>query len=459
MSRRKPYCSMGTKLAGSCLISTLPGRCMATLVSRFVSFFFPSGLVFFTAIGFLRPQGLPHWLQPPVAALPYVVLGFGLIFGWYLASARLLLSLLILTLAEQAVRLVPAFGANATPTGQTLLAMTAFLVPLNFLAFSLFKEESLSTVRGILRVLLVMAQPFVVLWLCYPGREDIAKAFQDPFIPGFSTDAIALPQPALIAFAAAILLHVTRYVLHREPLEAGSAWALASVFVAYHGAQFGWQATNFFSAAGLIMFIAFVQSSHQRTYRDELTGIAGRLAYEEASAQLGKQFSIAVIAVDQLKTYGSVHGKSVSEQVLKLVAPAVQASIGSGRVFRVSGEELTVLFPHQSATDTIVALDAARKAVEQMALFLRGRDRVWRDTRGTHTAGKKDRELPITLSIGVAEKAGEAATLSLAIKAAYRALYDAKGAGGNVVKRGVVTTDVPRRSYGTTGRIVAHSEY
>lgn len=32
------------------------------------------------ALRFLRPTGLPAWLQPPVTAIPLFVLAFGLVF-------------------------------------------------------------------------------------------------------------------------------------------------------------------------------------------------------------------------------------------------------------------------------------------------------------------------------------------------------------------------------------------
>src|SRR4249919_2993858 len=95
----------------------------------FLAVFFPGGLIFLTAIGFLRPQGHPVWLQQPIGALPYIVLTFGLIFGWYFASSRMILSLLVLALADRALVLFSATNAD-----QTAIAITAFLVPLNLLA-------------------------------------------------------------------------------------------------------------------------------------------------------------------------------------------------------------------------------------------------------------------------------------------------------------------------------------
>ncbi len=420
---------------------------------------FPGGLIFLVAIGFLRPQGHPMWLQQPIAAIPYIVLAFGLIFGWYFASSRMILSLVVLALADQALVLLSNIGGDQESVRRTIVAITAFLVPLNLLAFSILKEDSLSTFRGVTRVVLVLIQPFLLLWLCLPDQHVLASSFTKEYIPSRYVEWTPIPQPALCAFAIALLLHVIRFTLHRDPLEGGAIWALCAIFVAYHTSRYGWQPTNFFMTAGLILFVTLLQSFYQRTYRDELTGIPGRLAYDEAIGQLGKRYSVAVIGIDQLTQYANIHGKSVSEQILKLTAPRIQASCVEGQIFRTTGEEFTVLFPGKSVTETMGALDIVRKSVETNALFLRGRDRVWEKRRGAKEAGSRDRALPITLSIGVGEQLDDSATLSLVIKSAYRGLYEAKGLGGNVVKRGLETAIPVRRSQPETGRIAVSGEY
>lgn len=432
---------------------------LSLLWKSFLAVLFPGGLIFLTAIGFLRPQGLPMWLQPPIAALPYIVLTFGLIFGWYFASSRMILSLLVLALADRALLIFPTTDTDQAAVSQTMVAITTFLVPLNLLAFSILKEDSLSTLRGVTRVVLVLVQPFLLLWLCLPDQHDLAASFTREYIPSPYTNWTAISQPALFAFATALLMHFIRFALHRDPQEGGAIWALVAIFVAYHTSRYGWQPTNFFMAAGLILFVTLLQTFYQRAYRDELTGIPGRLAYNEAIGQLGKQFSVAVIDIDRLTQYANTHGKPVSEQILKLIAPRIQAACASGQIFRTTGDELTVLFPGKLATETLMTLEAVRKTVEAIGLFLQGHDRVWEKQRGTPKAESRDRALPITLSIGVAEKLSDRATLSLVIKSAYRALYKAKGMGGNIVKRGLVASDPARRFHAGSGRIVESGDY
>jgi GGDEF domain-containing protein len=409
-------------------------------------FLIPGGPIFLAALGFLRPHGLPAWCQPPIAALPYIVLVFGLVFGWYFASSRMMLSLLVLALADRAIVLLPASEADAALVSHSVFVITGFLVPVNLLAFSIVKENAISTVRGIVRLMLVLAQPFLVLWLCLPEQQDLARTFTQNFIPLAVTNWTILPQPVLLAFVIALILQSIRFSLDRDPLEGGSIWALIAVFFAYHGSQYGWHPTNFFTTAGLILFATLMQASYQRTYRDELTGIPGRLAYEEASSRLRRGYSVAIIGIDQLKQHTNTHGKAIGEQILKVIAPKIQRACAGGQVFRISGEELTLLFPDSSATETLASLEEMRKLVAATTLYLSRRDRVWEDINGTHNGGASDRELPVTLSIGVAGHAGDQSSLSLVTKSAYRALYEAKGAGGNVIKRRSVSAEPTRRS-------------
>lgn len=198
--------------------------------------------------------------------------------------------------------------------------------------------------------------------------------------------------------------------------------------------------------------------SHQRTYRDELTGALGRLAYNETIARLGEKYVVAIVGVDQLKQYQNQYGKTVVEQVLRLVAPNIMARAGSGKVFRLTGDEFTVVFYSRATIDTLATLEQMRKAVGQTTLRLRKQTRVREGSRSS-APGSKDIAFPVTLSIGVAEPTAPHFSLSLVTKAAYRALYEAKGEGGNMVKRGTIQIASASTAPSHTGRIVAYNEF
>lgn len=426
---------------------------MPSIVKSLITFLVPGGIIFFAALGFLRPQGLPQWVQGPVRTLPIIVLGFGFFFGWYLSSSRLILSLLVLAFADRAVTLFPPTDHEPGATSHMIFAATTLLLPLDLLAFSIIKEQAISSRRGILRLPLVLIQPFLVLWLSLPEQAGIARSFQQPLLPALTTGWTELPQPSLVAFGGALLLIGTRFIVERNPLDGGAFWALVASFVAFQGMRHGWSPTNFLSAAGLILFLTLLQASHQQTYRDELTGVLGKVAYEEAVAGLGNRYALAVVGIDQLKQYAGQRGKSVSEQLLRFLAPKIVAAAGSGKVYRLAGEEFTILFPRKTATDALSNLEAIRKAVELSTMYLHGRDRVWEGR------GSDDDALIVTASIGLAEAGDSSSSLGLVTKAAYRALYEAKGEGGNLVRRGTLAAEAQHSAQAPTGRIVAYSDF
>jgi diguanylate cyclase (GGDEF)-like protein len=429
---------------------------MSTLRRALFAFLFPGGLVFVAALGFLRPHALPQWVQPPVAALPYIVLGFGLVFGWYLSSSRLILSLVVLALADRAVLLFSPTDPDPAAAGHTIFSATTFLLPLDLLALSLIKEEAISSWRGLLRLPPILIQPFLVLWLSLPDHADLVLSLQRPIVPTVVTAWSVIPQPALLAFFVAALLLTVRFLLQQNPLDGGALWALMAAFTAFQGLGSGWSPTNFLSTAGLILFLTLVQASHRQAYRDNLTGVSGKLAYEEMVAALGQKYVVAVAGIDQLKQYIGQHGKPVGDQLLQLIAPKIVLAAGTGKVFRLAGEEFTILFPRKTTTDSLAVLEAIRKVVEQSAFYLRGRDRVWEGSLSSRSSGKT---LAVTVSIGVAESGQRRTSIGQVTKAAYRALYEAKGEGGNLVKRGAVLADAQKSGRAEMGRIVAYSDF
>jgi diguanylate cyclase (GGDEF)-like protein len=393
----------------------------------------------------------------PLWAFPGIVLLFGLIFGWYFSSSRLILSLLILSLAQCGLSGFPLGASGQSVAGHTVFALMTFLVPLNLLALSIVREDAMATWRGLFRLSSIGVQPLLVLWLARPGQAELAMAFQQPLVPSLATSWTALPQPALLAFGGTLALLWLRLVVRRNPMDAGTFWAVVATFVAFHGIHYGWSPTHFLSSAGLLLFLTLLQSSYRQTYRDELTGVSGKAAYGEATAALGSRYVIAVVGIDQFKQYSNQYGRAVGEQLLCLVAPKIAAKTGAGRLFRPGGEEFTIIFPGIPSRESIVPLESIRKSIAQAVFLLRGR-RLLREGTSPPDGDSRDEVLPVTISIGVAGSVGSHDTPAQVAKSAYRALYEAKAEGGNLVKRDTISTGARKPAFASGGRIVPYSE-
>ena len=146
-------------------------------------------------------------------------------------------------------------------------------------------------------------------------------------------------------------------------------------------------------------------------FRDPLTGMANRRAFEEAlgafTGQSSARGSLLMIDVDAFKAVNDTLGHDAGDRVLRSIAHAISSAVRPGdTAARVGGDEFAVLLPG--------ALPARGSEVGDRIL----------------AAVADQAESPISVSIGVASVGGESRG---ALLAADTALYEAKAAGRNCV--------------------------
>ncbi|HKN88528.1 MAG TPA: GGDEF domain-containing protein [Nitrospiraceae bacterium] len=101
----------------------------------------------------------------------------------------------------------------------------------------------------------------------------------------------------------------------------------------------------YFIVSGVILGVALLQSSYAMAYHDELTGLAGRRAFNDTLLRLGSEYVIVMIDIDHFKRFNHTYGHEVGDQVLRMVASHITPVSGGGQGFRYGGEEFAVVFP------------------------------------------------------------------------------------------------------------------
>ena len=175
--------------------------------------------------------------------------------------------------------------------------------------------------------------------------------------------------------------------------------------------------------------------------RDGLTGLANRRSFDEAltrewrrSLRSGTPLSLLMVDVDHFKLFNDHHGHPAGDACLRLVAEALRSA---GRrpadvVARYGGEEFVLLLPETPRGGAERVADSVMEAVASLAI--------------PHAASKTSPH--VTLSIGISTQdardessdrpsrragsaAEEASGAENLVRAADRALYEAKHAGRN----------------------------
>src|SRR5581483_11434576 len=134
-------------------------------------------------------------------------------------------------------------------------------------------------------------------------------------------------------------------------------------------------ATYYFAAAALVLTVALVENSYALAYHDELTGIPGRRAFNEAVGELAEPYAIAMVDVDHFKKFNDTYGHDIGDQVLRMVAGRLARVTGGGRAYRCGGEEFAVVFPGKAVEEALPHLETLRQAIEQTEFMVRGPDR------------------------------------------------------------------------------------
>lgn len=148
--------------------------------------------------------------------------------------------------------------------------------------------------------------------------------------------------------------------------------------------------------------------AHQARH-DNLTGLLGHRAfYESLDAGIGGDpFTLATVDIDDFKRINDSHGHPVGDEALRAVAAALRSAVREDdSVFRVGGEEFSVLMPGLIADDALAVAERLREAVAAIPFTM-----------------------PLRVSVGLASWPADGTERDELIACADLALYAAKRTG------------------------------
>lgn len=403
-------------------------------------------------------------IAPSAAVVSYAFCGVliaGLLLAWRFHSSRIFFSLLVLFLAQQAISYFSSGRVSASGPGSMALAAAGLLLPLNFVLLSLEQEKGFTFSSVAPAGLFLFVQSVIVAVLCRP--EPLVAASRAAHHPVLLAP---LPFATLLAFAAAAVLLLIRFLLFHKPVESGLLWALAACFLALRFGGVGRIPSVYFAAAAFILAGSIVETSYLLAYHDELTTLPSRRAFHDALLRLEAPYSIAMVDIDHFKRCNDTYGHDTGDQVLRLVASRLARVSGGGQAYRCGGEEFAIVFPGKTTSDVVDHLEKLRADIQASRLRLRGADRR-QESRGPDRRNQRPRgrgyairqlsqatpssEISVTASIGVATSEQGSESAEEVIKAADKALYRAKAAGRNRVE----TASAARRRSRTKSASIA----
>jgi diguanylate cyclase (GGDEF)-like protein len=396
------------------------GRQLATL--RFLGgLMAPGGVLVLAAWAVQREDVVLHAAAPYAPYFCFGALIAAVLLSWYSDQSRLLCS-------ASAIVLTVLAAARLVIDADIAQFAAVILLPLNLAVFAALKEHGVMRLDGALKVGLVAAQAASVF------------AMSERVQPTGTAAWAFVPWATHLAFGIAAFTIIGLVFRRRTKIEQGLLWALVAMFLGTYDLQpghpgEGTDALFFFSgAAGLTLVFAVLEHGYDIAYRDELTGLPGRRAFNGVMEQLGGTYAIAMCDVDHFKTFNDTYGHDVGDQVLRMVASRLSQVGGGGRVFRYGGEEFLIVFRGRSAREAEPFVESLRRTIADTGFVLRSPDRPARKPRAATEVKQSASKVQITISIGIAERSKRHSTPELVLDAADAGLYRAKEAGRNCVK-------------------------
>ena len=167
----------------------------------------------------------------------------------------------------------------------------------------------------------------------------------------------------------------------------------------------------------------FVQSSFNTQSTDYLTDLRNRYFHElqlrktvSKSKRRKIPLSLMMMDLDNFKRINDTHGHLAGDSVLKAFAQILKSQTrDTDRCSRYGGDEFVVLLPFADAAQAVQIGERIREAIER-----------------TEMLSEIKHSIQTTVSIGVAEWE-KGMTAEILTSNADKALYTAKGRGGNLV--------------------------
>lgn len=392
--------------------------------------------------------GGAFWLRPSFHALhadlltlldylPWLVAGVTAVLSWQFNRARFLILSLMLAGAYTLVQWRLQVSLTDPLALETFTGLS-YALPIMLLGLVCLAERGIINGYGAFSLALVTGAglfsggfaPYLGEW--FP--QQLAWFSLRPVA------AFVLPWASSGLFLTAAIISVIALFWRNTTFEAAVIATLAAVFVVLGWLHLEAISVAMFSAAALVQLIAIIRSSHDMAYRDELTGLLGRRAFNERMGSLGRMYSIAMLDVDHFKKFNDTHGHDVGDEVLRLVASRISRVGRGGLPFRYGGEEFCIVFPRKQAQDCIEALEDVRESIADYRMTLRNRG--LRPSKGSEGARQRGgmatrfgpNTVAVTVSVGLAERSDADLEPEEVLKAADQQLYRAKRAGRNRLK-------------------------
>jgi diguanylate cyclase (GGDEF)-like protein len=393
------------------------------------SFFIPGGLPFLITVIILNLRIMDKVLPNSALIYPIIVIGAAVLIGLFYKRIWLMLVILILAIADRTLLYFAANTAVTMDGGRLIYHAISFLLPFNLCMFAFMKRRGDMTWQSIWFLSAILLQGCAVVFIYQYKSLGFGAFLEYSSIKWALLERIPLSQLALFAFGIAFVYYLFLYIRTRGVIERSFCWALISIFHALASGRIGPESSIYFSTAGLIFVISVIENVYVEGFQDEITDLPTGKSMHGILSQLGTGYTVAMVEVDHFNRLRDNHGRRVSKQVIRSVGSKLKSVTGGGEPFHYGGEVFAVVFPGTFLQDTLPHMEELRQTIKKPGPILQDQKNPRKKPKKLKRIEILANKIPVTVSIGVAERSEADMTPHQAIKKAEKALIIAKNEG------------------------------
>ena len=400
-----------------------------SIAKTLFSFFIPGGLLFLITVIILNLRIIDKVLPKSALIYPIIVIGAAVLLGLFFKRIWLMLVILILVIADRTLLYFAGNTAVITEGGRLIYHAISFLLPVNICVFAFMKRRGDMKWQSIWFLGAILLQGCGVAYIYQYKSLGFGAFLEYSSIKWALFENIPLSQLALFAFGFALVYYLLLYVRTHGVIERSFCWALISIFYALALSQIGPVSSIYFSTAGLIFVISVIENIYVEGFQDELTDLPTGKNMRGILSQLNTGYTVALIEVDNFERLKDNHGRRVSKQVLRSVGSKLTSVTGGGKPFRYRDEVFAVVFPGMFLQDMLPRIEELRQTIKKLGPIPQSQKSPRQKPKGLKRIEILANKIPVTVSIGVAERSDADMTPQQAIQKAEKALSTAKREG------------------------------
>lgn len=348
-------------------------------------------------IGFYAANPFPESSLLTLHSLFYVLSFAAFLILLYFDSRKPVFFILITVLSYILINYVKKNGGESYQSSAEYLNLCFFL-PLNLTIFYFLPGGKLLRKENVWLLLSVFAQ--------FAVAEKLSAAGLAPAWNFDDTPSSGLNSLSLIFFALMLCASFIRASISGSIVDTALFFAGFEIFLGFYYSLLPSALTIFFAAAMLSIAVAVVQDIYYSTYRDVLTGLAGRNAFIINAKNFPLKYSVGIVCIDDYEKLGQVFGRMGQNALTKMIAARITETEFENQVYRYTPDEFVIIFKKEDKNEGFDRLEKIRRAVASAEFML----------------GRRKKPIKLTVSCAVSEKKRSDANSVEVLVRAHKAL-------------------------------------